>query len=207
VPLRALLALALATLFVIVGAGVLILGDGGETRADTSGYAGSIRPPGIPPAGFRLRDQDGNVVTLKQFRGRPVVVTFLYTHCQDTCPLTAQQIRGAMDDLGHDVPALAIAVDPPNDTPDSARRFLAKQRLQGRIRFLLSPRSQLERQWKAYGIQHQTPKEEHSGYVVLLDRRGVQRIGFPVGQLTPEGLAHDLRLLEREPRRAGPAAP
>jgi protein SCO1/2 len=207
VPLRAQLAVALATLFVIVGAGIVILGGGEETRAESSGPAGSLRPPGIPPADFRLRDQDGEIATLREYRGRVVVVTFLYTTCEDTCPLTAQQIRGAMDDLGHDVPVLAVAVDPPNDTPERARRFLAEQRMQGRMRWLLSPTSQLERQWKAYGIQRQTPRHEHSGYVVLLDRRGVQRIGFPVGRLTPDGLAHDLALLEREPRGGGPAAP
>ena len=58
-------------------------------------------------------------------RGRPVVVTFLYSHCDDTCPAQAQVIRGALDELGEDLPALAIAVDPPRDTPDSARAFLA----------------------------------------------------------------------------------
>jgi hypothetical protein len=34
--------------------------------------------------------------------------------------------------------------------------------------------------------------------VLLIDRRGRQRIGFPVDQLTSEGLAHDVRRLERE---------
>ena len=76
VPLRAQLAVALATLFVIVGAGVIILGGGEETRAEAGGFAGAVRPPGIPPADFRLRDQDGRWVTLKQFRGQVVVVTF-----------------------------------------------------------------------------------------------------------------------------------
>ena len=196
-PLRALLALALATVFVIVAAGFAILGGGEDSPAATGDFAGSIRPPGIPPADFRMTDQDGEVVTLRQFRGTPVVVTFLYSTCEDTCPLTAQQIRGALDRLGSDVPVLIVAVDPPNDTPARARRFLAEQRVTGRMRFLLGPRRELERQWKAYGIQHQTPKQEHSGYVVLLDRDGVQRIGFPVGQLTPEGLANDLALLAR----------
>jgi hypothetical protein len=32
---------------------------------------------------------------------------------------------------------------------------------------------------------------------VLVDPRGVQRVSFPVDQLTPERLAHDVRLLGR----------
>ena len=196
-PLRAALAVALATVFVIVAAGFAILGGGEETPASTGSFEGAIRPPGIPPADFRLTNQDGDEVTLRQFRGTPVVVTFLYTTCEDTCPLTAQQIRGALDRLGHDVPVLAFAVDPPNDTPARAKRFLAEQRVAGRMDFLLGPVPELRKQWKAYGIQRQTTKQEHSGHVVLLDRDGVQRIGWPATRLTPEGLANDLALLER----------
>jgi protein SCO1/2 len=207
VPLRAQLAVALATVFVIVAAGFAILGGEEPTAEGRDTFEGSLRPPDVPPADFRLVDQDGETVTLRQFRGTPVVVTFLYTTCEDTCPLTAQQIRGALDDLGHDVPVLAIAVDPPNDTAEKARRFLAEQRMTGRMRFLLGPDAELRRQWKAYGTQRQTSKQEHSGYTILLDRRGVQRIGFPADQVTPEALAHDLALLEREPRPADPAAP
>jgi protein SCO1/2 len=145
-----------------------------------------------------MRDQDGKVATLSEYRGKPVVVTFLYTTCEDTCPLTAQQIRGALDELGRDVPVLVFAVDPPRDTPERARRFLAEQRITGRMRFLLGPEAELRRQWRAYGIQPQTESLEHSAYVVVLDGKGRQRIGFPAGQVTPSALANDIALLERE---------
>ena len=109
---------------------------------------------------FDLRDEQGKPVSMRALRGQPVVVTFLYSHCQDTCPITAQTIRGALDDLGHDVPALAISVDPPNDTPASARKFLAEQRANGRIRFVLGSRAQLRPIWKGYGV---TPQRDHPG--------------------------------------------
>jgi protein SCO1 len=127
-----------------------------------------------------------------------VVVTFLYTHCQDTCPITAQTVRGALDDLGHDVPALAIAVDPPNDTPRSARKFLAEQRVSGRINFVLGSRAELRPIWKGFGVKPQRVTEEHTAQITLVDARGIQRVGYPSSQATPERLAHDLRLLERE---------
>lgn len=197
-PLRARLAVLLVATFVVAAAFVLVITrDDDEPRAQAR-FQGSIRPPGIPPAEFRMRDQDGRVATLREYRGEPVVVTFLYTTCEDTCPLTAQQIRGALDELGHDVPVLAIAVDPPRDTPERARRFLGEQRIAGRMRFLLGPEAELRRQWKAYGIQPQSDELEHSAYVVVLDGRGRQRIGFPAGQVTPDALANDIALLERE---------
>jgi protein SCO1/2 len=145
---------------------------------------------------FTLDDQDGRRVALADLRGRVVVLTFLYTTCRDTCPLTAQQIENAMDRLGHDVPVLAVSVDPAHDTPALARRFLVRQHLAGRMRFLLGSRGQLAPIWKAYGIQPQGKGFEHSAYTLLLDRTGRQRVSWPSSRLTPEGLARDLRRLE-----------
>ncbi len=196
-PLRARIAVMVAATFAVCAAALAALA-GGDEPSTARAYEGALRPPGIPPAEFRMRDQDGRVATLREYRGKVVVVTFLYTTCEDTCPLVGQQIRGALDRLGHDVPVLAVAVDPPRDTARSARRFLADQRLLGRLRFLVGPEPELRRQWRAYGIRPQGRGFEHTAHVVLLDRRGVQRIGFPVDQVTPERIAHDIAALERE---------
>ena len=82
----------------------MLLFAAGDKVARGAAFEGAVRPPGIPPADFGLRDEDGKVVALADLRGRPVVVTFLYTTCEDTCPLTVDQIRGGLDELGHDVP-------------------------------------------------------------------------------------------------------
>jgi protein SCO1/2 len=194
-PVRARLTMMLAATFVLVAAVSIVLFTGGSDHAGGAGFDGALRPPGIPPIDFALKDQDGKIATLDQYRGQPVILTFMYSTCKDTCPLTAQQIKGALDQLGEDVPTLAISVDPANDTPLNARRFVNQQGLTKRMRFLLGDRAQLEPIWNAYGIQPQSNKFEHSAYVVLVDAHGIQRIGWPVDKLTPEGLAHDLRLL------------
>ena len=206
-PARVRLALIVAASLVIATAAAVILfarpGDG-TPALGASGFAGAVRPD-IPPQDFRLHDQDGRMVTLHQYRGQVVVLTFMYTTCRDTCPLTATQIRGALDDLRHDVPALAVSVDPAQDTPARAKTFLFRRGLaDGRMRFLLGKRATLAPIWRAYGIRPQGAAFDHSAYVLLIDRRGRQRVGFPVQQLTPEGLAHDIRRLqaERPPARA-----
>ena len=107
-------------------------------------------------------------------------------------------MRGALDELGHDVPALAIAVDPPRDTPGRAQAFLAKQRATGRIDFVLGSRAELRPVWDGFFIRPQSVTEEHQARFTLVDSRGYQRIGYPGAEATPERLAHDLRLLERE---------
>jgi protein SCO1 len=208
------LAAALAVVAAVLAVALLSGGDDvapgrAELGVGPSGFVGALRPPGIPPQDFRLTDQDGEPVALSDFRGQVVALTFLYTTCEDTCPITASQIRGALDDLGEDVPVLAVSVDPASDTPARARRFLLDQRMTRRMSFLLGSRDELAPVWKAYGIQPQSRGKEafdHSAYVVLIDRQGRQRIGHPVEKLRPEGLAHDLRVLRDEPSRPGAPA-
>ena len=36
---------------------------------------------------------------------------------------------------------------------------------------------------------------DHTARIVLVDPMGVQRVGYPLDKVTPEGIAHDLRLL------------
>lgn len=197
-PARIRLALFVTAVLALSAALGVALFDRPGTSSEPVAFAGALRPD-IPPRDFRLHDQDGRPVSLRQFRGRVVILTFMYTTCRDTCPLTATQIRGALDDLSHPVPALAVSVDPVNDTPERAREFLLRRGLgDDRMRFLLGTRAQLQPVWKAYGIQPQGKAFEHTAYVVLIDRHGRQRVGFPVAQLVPEDLAHDVRRLQAE---------
>jgi protein SCO1 len=184
-PRLRLTLMLVATIAIAVAASVVLLvrpGAGPDVQA--SGFAGSLRPD-VPTRDFALRDQDGRTVRLSDYRGRPVVMTFLYTVCRDTCPLIADQVRGALDDLGH--------------TPARAARFVARHGLTGRMRYLLGSSAQLQPVWREFGIQPQTGGtaiSDHSAYVVLLDRRLRQRVAFPISELTPEDLAHDIRRLE-----------
>src|SRR3954468_4832137 len=180
-------------------AGIFLFAVGDRT-AGSVGLDGAVRPPGIPPAEFGLPDEWGWMLGLLVLRGRPGVVTFLYTTCRDTCPLTTQQIRQALDDLGHDVPVIAVSVDPKNDTPQKARAFALKQGMTGRMRWVLGTDAQLQRIWRAYGVAPQTTLQDHSASTVVLDATGRQRVGFATDVLTPEGLAHDVAALERARR-------
>ncbi len=189
--------LVTATLALAAAAAVLAFAVGDRAARDGA-FQGAIRPAGIPPAEFGLRDQDGDPVRLAALRGRPVVVTFLYTTCEDSCPVTTAQIRGALDQLGHDVPVVAVSVDPSRDTPRSADRYLLKTKMAGRMRWALGDREELARLWRAYGVRPQGAGYEHSASTVLLDARGRQRIGFRTDVLTPNALAHDIGMLERE---------
>ena len=154
--------------------------------------AGYQRPPGTRVPDFSLRNQDGELVTRPD--ASPVVYAFIYSHCEDTCPLELQQIRGAMDGLGRDVPVVGVSVDPANDTPQSARAFMIKTHMTGRMDYLLGSEAELAPLWKAFAKQPQTAGAEHSAGVVVAagDR---QVLGYVDEALSASGLERDLRRL------------
>jgi protein SCO1 len=195
---RVLIALFLVAVFAL-GA-VVLASDSGEEEPASAGtrFEGATMPEGVRAPDFELRNQDGERISMRDLRGRPVIVTFLYTTCDDTCPAQAQTVRGALDDLDEDVPAIAIAVDPPRDTPERARAFLAEAKALGRIDFVLGSRAELRPLWKGFFIRPQSVSEEHQARFTLVDKAGFQRIGFPGDRATPEALAHDVRLLAAE---------
>jgi protein SCO1 len=198
---RVLIALFLVAVFSL-GAVVLAAprdeGDEGEPATAGTRFEGAVMPEGVRAPGFRLENQDGERISMRDFRGRPVIVTFLYTTCEDTCPVQAQTIRGALDELGEDVPAIAIAVDPPRDTPERARAFLSEQRVIGRLDFVLGTRAELRSLWDDYFIRPQSVTQEHQARFTLVDERGFQRVGYPGFEATSERIAHDIRLLQAE---------
>jgi protein SCO1 len=207
---RVLITLVIAATFAL-GAVVLAAtrddDDGGDPGAGQLEFEGAELPEGVRVPDFELRDQDGEVVRTADLEG-PTIVTFLYTHCEESCPPQAQQIKGALVELEEDVPALAIALEPERDTPSSAREFLAKQGMTGKMDFVLGSRGELERVWCGFAILPQIdeplhcgsrvvrpdPSGEHQARILLVDD-GYQRVGYPLEQATPERIAHDVRVL------------
>jgi protein SCO1/2 len=173
------------------------------TVASNSPFDGPTMPPGLRAADFSLVDQNGHRVTLSAYRGKVVVLTFIHSLCNDACPFMVEQIKGALNDLpdsGRALPVVGVTVAPSEDTVASRRAFLAKHEMTGRLKFLSGPLAALRRVWHAYAIQPVTPKIDHSTFVLLIDKRGYEVVGYAADQLTPEGLAHDIGVLER--RRA-----
>ncbi len=183
---------AVAALLVVVAA--FGGSDGPSLRADP------VRPARDAPL-TRGRDASGAAVSVP-VPGRPAIVTFLYTHCPDICPLTAQEISQALDRSGarpEDIDVVAISVDPRGDTPASVRAFLARHRLTGRMRYIVGSASELRPLWKSWLIAAQSDGaigSIHSARVVLVDRDGRQAGYYAAGLPIDVGdLAADIRSL------------
>src|SRR5262249_24602223 len=72
------------------------------TLAHDAAYHGKEqRLPKIGPApGFTLTSQDGAPITLADFRGKVVAVTFIYASCSDTCPVLTALMAYVQDQPG-----------------------------------------------------------------------------------------------------------
>ena len=153
-------------------------------------------------ANFALRDQDGRLIRLSDQRGKLVLVTFLYTHCTDICPIIANQLNEALREMYHrrsSVRVLAVSVDPVHDTPRAVRAYVREHHLLPEFHYLIGTRAQLGRIWQAYNVQvlqRNVDSVGHSGYIYLLDRSGKPRVFYSATATAPQ-VAHDLRLLLR----------
>jgi protein SCO1/2 len=80
-----------------------------------------------PPA-FSLSDADGRPVALSDFKGKVVVLHFIYANCPDVCPLHADRIAEIQEQVNASamkgqVQFVSITTDPANDGPEVLRGY------------------------------------------------------------------------------------
>ena len=143
---------------------------------------------------FTLVDQDGAEVSLRRFKGKPVVVTFVFAHCQTMCPLLVQHIKQAA--LGApSSEVLLITLDPWRDTP-SGLPGIARQWDVPKNFHILSSKSADEvlSVVNAYQVpferNEKTGDISHPGLVFLVDAHGrlVYTFNNPPAAWIREGL-------------------
>jgi protein SCO1/2 len=181
---------------------------------DEQPLPGFVLEPEEAPA-IDLVDSGGERVSLGDYRGKPVVVSFLYTDCPDVCPVIGQRIGQALtelEDKAEDVSVLIVSVDPEGDTPEKAAAFMEKHGLAGAGRhYLLGDAETLAPVWLAYGVgtapltgggqapaggPAQFGRIGHTDASFLIDREGKKRTLLR-GDATADDIARGLRILLR----------
>jgi protein SCO1/2 len=178
----------------------------GPTTTASSGLAAPFAPTGpkVAPA-FTLKDQFGTPISLAQYRGKAVLLTFLYVHCPEVCPLITAALKTTTDKLGANakkVQVVAISVDPVGDTPKDVRAYLAARGVLHRFQYLVGTRKQLTPIWRKYGIASVPDKKlgrliGHTGIVIGIDAKGNVRGYYPSTPLKPAWMIHDVPLLAK----------
>jgi protein SCO1/2 len=136
---------------------------------------------------FTLTNQLGRQASLKDFRGRVVLVFFGYIHCPDVCPLTLMEMGRLTKRLGADakrVQILFITVDPVRDTPRRLKSYLANfdpgiVGLTGPASDILAIAARYQARFTRSTAQSRSGYlVDHTGFVYMLDGQGKVRYLF-----------------------------
>ena len=152
------LALGVTTALLIGGVfGVIVRVGVGDTRSfassPTEEVAVQLNRLNDVPKPIALVDQSGRTVTLEQFRGRPVLVTFAYAHCETVCPVLVSEVLGARDALASPKPVvLIVTLDPWRDTPSRLGAMAERWGASGDVHVLSGAPDSVERVLNAWRV-------------------------------------------------------
>jgi protein SCO1/2 len=162
------------------GAVILALGIAFPHGAQ-AGPAGHDRPPvgvALDPL-FQLTAHTGRPVTRSDLRGKPFVVLFGYTNCDDVCPTSLFEVSVLLSGLGPKgdrLPVLFVTVDPEHDTPEQLRTYL--EAFDSRIIGLTGSRDQVAAVAAAFSTplnngQAEDEGKKHLSQLFFMDRYGL----------------------------------
>lgn len=87
-----------------------------------------FQPVDSEAPGFTLQDADGRVVRLADFKGKVVVLNFIYANCPDVCPLQSEKIAAIQEmvnitPMKTQVQFVSITTDPKRDRGEDLRDY------------------------------------------------------------------------------------
>lgn len=201
VPVLALLlGIAAAVSFVAIrGPSKPALPGNAQQYPAGGGYLGTLALPAEQAPPIHLRNYLGQPVTLSEYRGKAVLVTFLYANCPTACPLIASNLRAALNMLGRrdsQVQVIAVSVDPRGDTPANVARFVREHGMLGRMQYLIGSAAELAPTWAAWHVGStrevgQPDLVAHSALVYGISASGRLTTIYPE-TFEPSEITHDV---------------
>jgi protein SCO1 len=159
-----------------------------------------------PAPAFTLTAQDGRQLSLKELRGKVVVVAFIYTSCADACPLLTAKMAALQDSLGSDFGSkvffVSITVDPERDTPEILARYAQAHGVNfAGWAFLTGMPDEIRTVARQYGIYNKKQASgdvDHTFLTSLVDRQAILRVQYMGVRFDPDELRRDLQSLLAE---------
>jgi protein SCO1/2 len=176
----------------------------GQAAVDNSTYSGGEATPPKAAPELKLKNSLGKAIDLAQFRGKAVLVTFIYTHCPDICPLIVSHLKTAQAELGEkakDMQIIAVSTDPRGDNPKTVATFLKAHGMTGQMQYLIGNREELGHVWTDWNIVAKPDKAgrdlvEHSALIYGIAADGKVTTLYPAN-FDPSQIVHDVPLLEQ----------
>jgi protein SCO1/2 len=177
------------------------------SAADASSRLAVIQPA----PDFTLTTQDGKSLPFAGFKGKVLLVSFIFTTCNGTCPATTHrmaQVQEALHQKGLDragkVQLLSITLDPERDTPDALRRYMKLYDVDpANWTFLTGPPQKVAKVISAWGMWVKPAANDqfdHPSRIFLVDRGGFIREIYHLGFLKPAWVVEDIELLLTDQR-------
>jgi len=132
-------------------------------------------------ADFKLVDAGEQPATLRQHRGKALLVSFIFTTCSGACPATTHRLAKvhealAKTPLAERVQLLSITLDPERDTPAKLRDYMRLYDIDGRgWSFLTGPPAEVRRviaAWEMWAKPAANGQLDHPSRVFLVDPQG-----------------------------------
>jgi protein SCO1 len=172
--------------------------------AKSASFLGNELSPPKPAPPLSLHNYLGQPVNIAQYRGKALLVTFLYTHCPDICPLITANLRVAQNLMGPKTAAraqiVAVSVDPRGDTPQTVAAFLKVHQMTGRMQYLIGSARELGQVWQRWGVGSERDAAQpdivnHSALVYGITASGELKTVYIGSGFKPSEIAHDVPLL------------
>jgi protein SCO1 len=152
---------------------------------------------------FSLKDFNGRIRTLEDFKGKVVVLFFGFTHCPDICPTTLTDLKKTMvllKDKASAVQVIFITLDPARDTEDVLKKFIPT--FNSSFLGLTGTESDIDKVANQLKIFNKKVNDgskagytiDHSAGLYVIDKKGSIKLHISNGQ-KPEDLASDLAKL------------
>ena len=158
---------------------------------------------------FTLTTESGAPLRLSDLRGKVLLVSFIFTTCNGSCPATTHrlgQVQEALrqQGLGKDARLhfLSITLDPRRDTPEVLRNYMRLYDVQpAGWSFLTGPAEEVARVVAAWGMWARPAANgqlDHPSRIFLVDARGRVREIYNLAFLKPAWVVDDIKLLLAE---------
>jgi protein SCO1/2 len=158
---------------------------------------------------FTLTTQAGDKLTSTDLKGKVLLVSFIFTTCNGTCPATTHRMSQIQDELksrgllkADRVRLLSISLDPARDTPEVLRGYMKLYDAEPEYwTFLTGPPDQVSDVVKAWGMWAKPAANgqfDHPSRIFLVDSEGRVREIYNLSFLKPKWVAQDVELLLKE---------
>lgn len=159
---------------------------------------------------YELLDTDSSAVIFPDdYKGKTTVISFIYTHCPDVCPIITANMKNIQSELADtsNIRFVEITFDPERDTPSVLAKYKELYSLDDQFSLLTGRTAEVDSLFTKLDIlaektQIDSLQQDSSGYLMkhsntiyIMDKQGRIRTEYPASVVPPENVTEDLQTI------------